>query len=69
MHKMDNCFQLVLYSSYSLDSFFRARVNDSNFRLDPDDAGYVDIIHTDMSPRGSIVGLGMRRNAGHTDFL
>ena len=36
--------------------------------MDRDDAGYVDVIHTDMPPRDSIVGLGMRRDAGHTDF-
>ncbi|XP_027053477.1 inactive pancreatic lipase-related protein 1-like [Pocillopora damicornis] len=45
------------------------KVDDIRFRLDPDDAGYVDVIHTDMPPRGSIFGLGMRRDAGHTDFF
>lgn len=45
------------------------KVDDIRFRLDPDDAGYVDVIHTDMPPRGTIFGLGMRGDAGHTDFF
>ncbi|XP_058961750.2 pancreatic triacylglycerol lipase-like [Pocillopora verrucosa] len=45
------------------------KVDDIRFRLDPGDAGYVDVIHTDMPLRGSIFGLGMRRDAGHTDFF
>lgn len=44
-------------------------VHDPRFRLDPGDAGYVDVIHTDMPRRGSVFGLGMRRIAGHTDFF
>lgn len=39
------------------------------FRLDRGDAGYVDVIHTYMPQRFSFIGLGMLKEAGHTDFF
>ena len=39
------------------------------FRLDPSDAEYVDVIHTDMHKRVGLVGFGMRDEAGHADFF
>lgn len=44
-------------------------VRDPRFRLDPGDAGYVDVIHTDMPPSPFGIGLGMRKEAGHMDFF
>lgn len=44
-------------------------VRDARFRLDPSDARYVDVIHTDMPPKSGIFGFGMRKEAGHADFF
>lgn len=44
-------------------------VRDARFRLDSSDARFVDVIHTDMPPRRSIFGFGMRKEAGHADFF
>ena len=44
-------------------------VGDARFRLDKSDAKYVDVIHTDMPPKGGLLGFGMRKEAGHADFF
>ncbi|KAM4702576.1 pancreatic triacylglycerol lipase-like [Rhinophrynus dorsalis] len=38
-------------------------------RLDPSDAAFVDVIHTDAAPMIPNVGLGMSQVAGHLDFF
>ncbi|KAG8435840.1 hypothetical protein GDO86_013694, partial [Hymenochirus boettgeri] len=38
-------------------------------RLDPSDADFVDVIHTDAAPVLAISGLGMNQLAGHVDFF
>ncbi|OCT71288.1 pancreatic lipase-related protein 2 [Xenopus laevis] len=38
-------------------------------RLDPTDADFVDVIHTDTSPLIPNVGLGMSQSVGHLDFF
>jgi len=74
------CFKLLLYSSSDLDFFFLVtgldpagplftNVLNPRFRLDPGDAGYVDVIHTDMPRNLFGIGLGMRKEAGHADFF
>ncbi|KAG8544660.1 hypothetical protein GDO81_022104, partial [Engystomops pustulosus] len=37
-------------------------------RLDPSDASFVDVIHTDAAPMIPNIGLGMMQVAGHIDF-
>ncbi|XP_053552499.1 pancreatic triacylglycerol lipase-like [Bombina bombina] len=37
-------------------------------RLDPSDADFVDVIHTDVSPTVPFLGLGIRQTVGHLDF-
>ncbi|XP_002917576.2 pancreatic lipase-related protein 2 isoform X2 [Ailuropoda melanoleuca] len=37
-------------------------------RLDPSDAMFVDVIHTDSSPFIPFLGLGMSQKVGHLDF-
>lgn len=44
-------------------------ISDPRFRLDPSDAEYVDVIHTDMTKNSGFVGFGMRREGGHADFF
>lgn len=39
------------------------RENDINFRLDPGDAKYVDVMHT------STAGIGADQTVGHTEFF
>ena len=55
-----------------------SNVPDPRFRLDPGDAGYVDVIHTDMASSllkialvfsKELIGLGISEKAGHTDFF
>lgn len=52
-----------------------SNVLDPRFRLDPGDAGYVDVIHTGMAhslsflPADFEIGLGISKEAGHTDFF
>ncbi|XP_004579849.2 pancreatic triacylglycerol lipase-like isoform X1 [Ochotona princeps] len=38
-------------------------------RLDPSDAQFVDVIHTDGAPMVPNLGLGMIQNVGHLDFF
>ncbi|NP_001089627.1 uncharacterized protein LOC734687 precursor [Xenopus laevis] len=38
-------------------------------RLDPSDANFVDVIHTDAAPMIPNLGLGMSQLAGHLDFF
>ncbi|XP_040847709.1 pancreatic triacylglycerol lipase-like isoform X2 [Ochotona curzoniae] len=38
-------------------------------RLDPSDAQFVDVIHTDGAPMIPNLGLGMSQNVGHLDFF
>ncbi|KAM9324596.1 pancreatic triacylglycerol lipase-like [Gastrophryne carolinensis] len=38
-------------------------------RLDPSDAAFVDVIHTDAAPLIPNVGLGMSQQVGHLDFF
>ncbi|XP_014305841.2 pancreatic lipase-related protein 2-like, partial [Myotis lucifugus] len=37
-------------------------------RLDPSDAMFVDVIHTDISPTVPYLGFGMSQKVGHLDF-
>ncbi|XP_014396940.1 PREDICTED: pancreatic lipase-related protein 2 [Myotis brandtii] len=37
-------------------------------RLDPSDAMFVDVIHTDTSPTVPYLGFGMSQKVGHLDF-
>ena len=62
---------LTILSSQGLDPagpYFDGNT-DPRFRLDPSDAEYVDVIHTDMHKRVGLVGFGMRDEAGHADFF
>ncbi|XP_040848422.1 inactive pancreatic lipase-related protein 1 [Ochotona curzoniae] len=38
-------------------------------RLDPSDADFVDVIHTDITPLIPFLGLGMNQMVGHLDFF
>ncbi|XP_053548960.1 inactive pancreatic lipase-related protein 1-like [Bombina bombina] len=37
-------------------------------RIDPSDAAFVDIIHTDVAPLIPFLGFGMKQTVGHVDF-
>ncbi|XP_068115013.1 pancreatic triacylglycerol lipase-like [Hyperolius riggenbachi] len=41
----------------------------TDVRLDPSDATFVDVIHTDAAPMVPNIGLGMSQVAGHLDFF
>ena len=62
---------LTILSSQGLDPAGPAfdGIADPRFRLDPSDAEYVDVIHTDMHTSSGFVGFGMRDEAGHADFF